>query len=297
MPEAAAFVAARLASKGLSPHRLAASLRGSSRSELPYSGLRAVLAERGLAFEAGSQPWERLLRELDPTDSGVVEIERLIRLVLEGEQSTATPAALDPHPYPNLQSQLRGGACTCASPVAEGPAGASRRSVLSRLAAGIATTPDAHHRLLRELRRADGAATGQCGHGALMECFSHAGRQLQPGEQPLLVLSAEDALALCAQSPSRTTVAYQQLLEDLEAAVRAQTSSPTRVGTTDATRVDTHRHSQAVPASQVSECVGRGGDVVVSDLTGIRVRRPSEASRALAFEGAAGRRATAFAMQ
>lgn len=293
MPEAVAFVAARLASKGLSPHRLAALLRGSARSELPYSELRAALAERGLVFEAASQPWERLLRALDPTDSGTVEIERLIRLLLEGEQVTATPAALDPHPYPNLQSQLRGGACTCADSAADSPAGAFRRPVLSRLAAAIATSPEAHRRLLRELRRADVTATGQCSHVQLMECCSNAGRQLLAGQQSLLALSAEDALALCAQSPSRTTVAYQELLEDLEAAVHAQTSSLTRVGTTDATLIDTHKCTQAAPATQVGGYVGRDGDVVVSDLTGFRVRRPSEASRALAFEGAAGRRATA----
>eukprot|EP01043_Picozoa_sp_COSAG02_P073772 COSAG02_NODE_14486_length_1267_cov_0.870719_1_plen_127_part_00 len=34
--EVAGFVAARLAAKGLSPHRVAASLRGSARSELSY---------------------------------------------------------------------------------------------------------------------------------------------------------------------------------------------------------------------------------------------------------------------
>jgi hypothetical protein len=353
--EVAEFVAARLAAKGLSPHRVAASLRGSARSELSYGArrielfrfatparapappctllrsvvqvdpqlfvpyshliagtcwsdrrygqLRAALAERGLAFEAGAQPWERLLRALDPHDSGSVEVARVIGLLLAEERAPSTPTAAEQHPYPNLQSQLRGSACTCAGTAAEGPADAARIAVVSRLAAAMAATcTGSHRRLLRELRRADSKATGQCTHGALVECFSRAGQQ-PGGQQSPLAISVDDALALCARSPTRTTVAYQELLEELDAAAHAHS------GTAAVTH--THRDNQTKPVAMpvvpvvpglpaergpVSGSTGSKGDVVVSDLTGSRVRRPSQANRALAFEGAAGRRDTVFGM-
>lgn len=269
-------------------------------SDRRYSELRVALAERGLAFEAGAQPWERLLRALDPHDSGSVEVTQVIGLLLAEERVPSTPAAADGHPYPNLQSQLRGSACSCSGSAEEAPAGAARNAVVSRLAAAMATSVGAHRMLLRELRRADRTATGQCAHSALVECFSRAGQQLAAGQQSLLAVSVEDALALCAQSPTRATVAYQELLEDLDAAAQAQG------GTAEATRP--HRNAQTEPAAvpvvpglpsergSVSGCTGGNGDVVVSDLTGSRVRRPSQANRALAFEGAAGHRDPAFGL-
>ena len=60
-----AFLAARLASKGISVHRLTASLRGCTRSELSYAELRLALAERGLSYRlilARFYPGTRLQR-------------------------------------------------------------------------------------------------------------------------------------------------------------------------------------------------------------------------------------------
>lgn len=227
----------------------------------------------------------------------MVEIERLIGLLLEEPRAAATPAVVDDHPYPNLQSQLRGGGCACTDRAvgkAGDAVGATRHAVIGRLATAIAASPDAHRRLLREFRRADRSATGQCNHAALAECFSHAGQQLAGAQGSPLVISADEVLALCAQSPTRTTVAYQQLLEELNSAVHAQVSSVPHVrddNATSAGKEAQRRLLTAAPTVPVVPGLPAGGGcasgdglaemsgsqvVVVSDLTGSRVRRPNQ---------------------
>jgi hypothetical protein len=315
--EAAGYVAARLAQKRLSPHRLVASLRASARSELPYGELRAALADRGLAFEASSQPWERLLRSLDPDSSGVVRVERLIALLLEEERAAAprTTPPEEPHPYPALQSHLRGAGCTC-PPATQGGAVATQRSALCRLAAAMAAVPGARCGLLRELRRADSGATGQCDHVALVDCFARAAAAAAAapaapaapaatagGQQPLLAITPEESLAFCASSsPTGTTVAYQQLLEDIVAAAAAGPSDAADCSTAQPAALKGSMAAAgtpkslpavpAVPALPAAPAAATAGSSVVveSDLTGSRVtRRDHPSSRAaLAFEGAAG---------
>ena len=267
----AAEVAARLAQKGVSPHRLVASLR-SAQSGLSYAQLRSALSERALAFEASSQAWERLLRLLDPASCGAVEMEALIELLLRGDELHGSVAAAAPHPMPQLASRLAGGACLpIMADAAEGGAAAARRAALRRL--GRVVSADSQCGLLLGLRRADAEATGAVSHTVLAECFAAAG----------VALEEEECLAFCQHSTMTArgdTVAYQELLEDIDqmrVAAVEKTAAPTTTP----------------PGGGAGLAGGAAAPVVeavLSDLTGARLRRPSRAQRALMLQGAAGHR-------